>query len=183
MTDSIATPEPTKHCTLCGEEKPYSAFRKNPAGRFGLQPRCTECLKQVSSAYYKAHPEKWAQKEAELRAKDPEGLKKKNRDAATRWRADPANVISKRMAYIEKRYGITYLDFEAMEATQAGLCKICKRPPDGRFDRLHVDHDHKTGKVRGLLCHGCNVSLGRFQDKPEWLDAAAAYLRSFAPSP
>lgn len=59
------------------------------------------------------------------------------------------------------KYGITEEIYRQMIKDQRGLCKICKRPP-GKV-RLSVDHDHKTEKVRGLLCGPCNVSLGYFE--------------------
>jgi hypothetical protein len=62
-----------------------------------------------------------------------------------------------------------------MRDEQHGACAICERP----FTKTpHVDHDHATGAVRALLCDGCNVGLGRFQDDPERMEAAAAYIRS-----
>ena len=58
---------------------------------------------------------------------------------------------------------------------QGGRCAICGAEQGNR--RFHLDHDHATGRARGLLCHSCNLGLGAFRDNPEWLDAAAAYLR------
>ncbi|WP_409071688.1 endonuclease VII domain-containing protein [Burkholderia pseudomallei] len=62
---------------------------------------------------------------------------------------------------------------------QGGVCAICKRAPSGRGIAavLHVDHDHTTGIVRGLLCTRCNRALGAFDDDPQRLIDAAAYLR------
>jgi hypothetical protein len=66
-------------------------------------------------------------------------------------------------------------EYEAMLSKQCGACAICKRPsPDGR--RLHIDHDHSTGLVRGLLCHDCNRGLGIFKDSHVILKAAVKYL-------
>lgn len=73
-------------------------------------------------------------------------------------------------------YGITPLQYEEMVAEQSGLCLICGGPPNGRGKRLHVDHCHDTGAVRGLLCGNCNTALGLFGDDPDRLLAAAAYL-------
>jgi len=72
------------------------------------------------------------------------------------------------------RLGLTLDDYERLLATQGGVCAICERPPKKR--RLHVDHDHATGKVRGLLCFTCNrYVLGKYAT-PAKLRAAADYL-------
>lgn len=81
---------------------------------------------------------------------------------------------------IKARYGLTLEEFEEILELQGGVCAICKQPEKDRYKRrLCVDHDHETGKVRGLLCHMCNTALGKFSDDPDRLDAAAAYLRSY----
>jgi hypothetical protein len=64
-------------------------------------------------------------------------------------------------------------EYEARLAAQGGVCAICGRPPKTR--RLDVDHEHKTGAVRGLLCHRCNRNLPTWVTR-EWLEAAAEYL-------
>jgi hypothetical protein len=75
-------------------------------------------------------------------------------------------------AYHRKhRYGITSEQVAAILATQGGRCPIClTRPP------IHLDHDHQTGEVRGILCFGCNGGLGQFQDNTAWLSRAVIYL-------
>lgn len=64
-------------------------------------------------------------------------------------------------------------DYEALLALQGGGCAICGATPKTR--RLHVDHDHKTMRVRGLLCHRCNRALPTWVT-PEWLQRARVYL-------
>jgi len=76
------------------------------------------------------------------------------------------------------KYGITVNDFKQMFNTQKGKCAICNEEPKTKRG-LHVDHDHKTGKVRGLLCHGCNVALGSFKEDVNLLNKAVEYIRSF----
>lgn len=66
--------------------------------------------------------------------------------------------------------------FSALER-QGGRCAICPRTEPGRGELWFVDHDHKTGKARGLLCLRCNLLLGHACDSPVVLDAAARYLR------
>ena len=75
---------------------------------------------------------------------------------------------------LKHRYGITINDFDRMLKKQNGVCAICGKPPKNR--RLDIDHCHKTGKVRGLLCHRCNRGLPWFSDNPATLRAAAEYL-------
>ncbi len=90
----------------------------------------------------------------------------------------PCNVLNMR----EWVYGLTKDEYEAMVNAQDNLCAICGEPPvpskSGRVKSLHVDHDHKTGKVRKLLCGHCNRGLGGFRDDPELLEAAIAYLQA-----
>ena len=76
---------------------------------------------------------------------------------------------------LEKQYGVTAEQYHAMVKAQGGVCNICKRPPGKK--RLAVDHCHRSKKVRALLCRHCNLLIGLAEDKPETLDAAAAYLR------
>jgi hypothetical protein len=72
------------------------------------------------------------------------------------------------------RTGLELAAYEARLAAQGGVCAICGRPPKTR--RLDVDHEHKTGAVRGLLCHRCNRNLPTWVTL-EWLKAATEYLR------
>jgi hypothetical protein len=74
-------------------------------------------------------------------------------------------------------YGLSLEQFNAMSAQQNGLCAICRRPPRDKKQRLCVDHDHVTGKVRGLLCLHCNVLLGKAEDSETILQAAIDYIR------
>jgi hypothetical protein len=75
------------------------------------------------------------------------------------------------------RYGLTVDEYEALVAKQHGLCALCHKPSNGKrwAGVLHVDHDHATGKVRGLLCQRCNTALGYFEDE-HLVDRALIYL-------
>lgn len=75
---------------------------------------------------------------------------------------------------LKASYGISEAEYDELFERQDGRCAICKCHQ--RYQRLAVDHDHKTHKVRGLLCMQCNRGLGRFFDSPVRLRAAAAYL-------
>ena len=77
--------------------------------------------------------------------------------------------------HLMKKYGLSIEHYKAMLDSQQGLCAITGLPPEDG-EKLQVDHDHETKKVRGLLRKEINKALGMFQDKPEWLIAAAMYL-------
>lgn len=75
----------------------------------------------------------------------------------------------------EQLYGLSPCQFRGLLEQQAGLCGVCCEPmTPGK--QTHVDHDHLTGEVRGLLCHHCNVGVGMFRDDSIRLASAAAYL-------
>lgn len=85
--------------------------------------------------------------------------------------------IHKRNHSLMKFYGISHEEFEQILAFQGGVCAICKLAiSDPRGYRPHVDHDHATKNVRGVLCNLCNVGLGGFRDNIDNLKSAIAYL-------
>ncbi len=82
-----------------------------------------------------------------------------------------------RNAYLKKKYGISEKTYNLMLEKQGGRCAICQKPASSFKKRLAVDHDHKTLKVRGLLCEQCNRGLGRFYDSTEVVRRAYLYLQ------
>jgi hypothetical protein len=83
--------------------------------------------------------------------------------------------------HLQKQYGISKADVEQMMEAQDGRCAICGTDrPNGRNSKLHVDHCHVTGEVRGMLCHGCNMAIGYLKDDPALALAAACYLEAAA---
>lgn len=74
------------------------------------------------------------------------------------------------------RYQLSVEIFQALWIAQSGLCAICQR--NLAEEKYHIDHDHCTGQVRGLLCVACNTGLGLFQDSPDRIERAASYLRA-----
>lgn len=78
---------------------------------------------------------------------------------------------STRHYHLKQRHGIGATEFDEMLAAQGGVCRICKGAPAAQ-----VDHDHATGRLRGLLCLDCNAALGAFGDDPEVLARALAYV-------
>lgn len=74
--------------------------------------------------------------------------------------------------HLVRRYGISAAQADAMFDAQGGLCAVCREAP-----AEHVDHDHLTGRVRGLLCFNCNGGLGQFRDRVDILENAIRYLK------
>lgn len=163
----------TKVCKDCLQSLPatqeffYRSSHQRVDGSWTLQPRCKECDSAKNKKYHQDNLEE---------------QRRKGREKAQRLRdADPVAAAEKQYAYrVKKQYGITIDEVNQMWDDQDGCCAICGEPePDqpDRFQRMHVDHDHETGVVRGLLCSRCNQGLGYFQDDPDRLEAAAQYLR------
>lgn len=92
---------------------------------------------------------------------------------------DPAYGQMKREAAVWTRrkckYGISRNEYDRMHRVQEGKCAICRDLPDEH--NLRVDHDHRSGRVRALLCNNCNAMLGHARDNIRLLEAGAGYLR------
>ncbi|MGH8908307.1 MAG: endonuclease VII domain-containing protein [Egibacteraceae bacterium] len=129
-------------------------------------------------AWRAANPEKARASYRAWRAANPE----KARASYRAWRA--ANPEKARASTADSqrkiKFGITRQQFSAMLDSQSGSCAICTRDKPGGRGNWHVDHDHDTGRIRGLLCHWCNLGLGQFRDKIELLSLAIDYLRRTA---
>lgn len=147
----------TRHCKRCQQTKPLSDYYNNATGIQGVTFYCKLCI----NAY-----------DARRRERDP-----------VKYLAD-----KRRLNYISRlktMYDMTLEDYDDLLAQQGGLCRICGRTEreislNGNLKPLCVDHDHCSGKVRGLLCHACNKGLGSFEDDVSRLRAAADYLSESA---
>ena len=94
--------------------------------------------------------------------------------AARRSSCKPCFAELQRRYIREREYGLTVEDVDRMLAEQRGRCPICRTPITS--ETLDVDHDHATGKVRGLLCGRCNVAIGQLKDDPKVIRSAIRYL-------
>ena len=140
----------TQKCTGCQEGKPVSGFsvRGHRDGRPLYRSRCKECQATQARGWYHGN--------------------KEQAGSTTRRRN------------LRKNYAITENEYAALLEKQDGVCAICDQSErshrNGAPNRLSVDHCHRTGVVRGLLCHACNRALGLFNDDVARMEAAFRYL-------
>jgi hypothetical protein len=156
-----------KTCKACGASKPLSDYYANPAGRQGTRPECKNCTRASRKQWYEKNREREIQRVLAWQREHPEML----RERMDAFRVAGKKKISDRRSHLKRKYGLTLEDFDAMLESQGGGCAICGRP-----DADNVDHDHETGRVRGILCWNCNVAIGQFEDDADRVVMAAAYL-------
>lgn len=106
----------------------------------------------------------------------PENRAKQLARQSEKWFGMPEMRRRKRTQNLLASYGITLEQKESMLAAQGGVCAICGGDEHTETNSWHVDHDHKTGLVRGILCMLCNLLLGKAKDSPDILRSAANYL-------
>jgi Recombination endonuclease VII len=139
-----------KTCRKCKISKNNCEFYSQPSNKDGLNWHCKICVKSRIS--------KWQRKN-----------KNKKTEYNRRWKN--GNPDKAKDVQLRNVYGLSLEEFKTMEQDQKGLCLICQRERE-----LVVDHCHKSSKVRGLLCRGCNGALGVFSDSPIILNRAIMYL-------
>jgi len=195
----------SKMCVECDEIKDKEKFNINKKHLGGRNHKCTNCQKKYHTKYYSTKEAKEKKKQyrkdnvEKIKAYDTSKSAKKyrtkhkvkiaeakkiyrtaNREKLNKislkyWEQNP---IVRRENHYRIRYNITIADYDTMFVKQKGKCKICKSKDTHRKDTKNfcVDHCHKTGKVRGLLCHRCNSGIGKFLEKKKLLLAAIKYL-------
>ncbi len=152
-----------KTCRGCEVELPISNFATywhKQMDCYVHQSKCRDCQKKAMAEWRKNNREK---RKEYIRAYE---FSRRN---------TPDGKI-RNLAQKLKPFGLTLEQFNAMMERCGGKCEICGGTDFGRSKRPHIDHCHKTGKVRGLLCLSCNQVLGRFEDSAERLRRAADYL-------
>ena len=195
MSDS-----PLKRCADCGEDKALTEFWKRGKAKDGFAPYCKTCYKahDAESRRRRMEREGRERQHRTCEVEVPSGMKwcpdcgaVKDIDEFTKNRSAPSGRASycrpchntrsresverrygsTRHFHLKRRYGISAAEADSMLKAQMGVCAICLTPgPE------HVDHDHKTGRVRAILCFNCNGGLGQFKDRPDLLRRGADYL-------
>lgn len=184
MTESSRPITGSKVCRDCGEERPLDAFPRTPRRADGRGIYCKSCF-AVRYREYRERKAAASGRTIQRRRQLPPGQKwcpacesaqpianfprnRSARDGLAGYCKPCHNARSKatserlygggREYHLRRRYGLTSADVDAMIEAQGGTCATCAGPAQ------HVDHDHATGKVRGVLCFNCNQALGNVRD-------------------
>ncbi len=184
-----------KECRDCGVEKPLDEFSPSKKNADGRVSYCRPCLRTRGSNYRAktrkrpvshkpaevAAGHKWCARCQRAQPLAEFGRNRSSRDGLTTYCRHCHNGATyesrqrrggSRHYHLRRRYGIGQADYDALVEQQGGLCALCRqRAPE------HVDHDHLTGRVRGLLCSCCNQALGNARDDIATLQRAIDYLR------
>jgi len=201
-----SSPSAFKQCSRCGDTESLDHFGKFGQSLDGLSFSCKQCVSEDNKRRYRERqaaagktvrdpsPErvargpvpvghKWCPDCNTYRPLDEFPRNRGTRDGRAVYCKPHQNERTyasrqtvhggSRHYHLVRRYGVTAAQIDEMVDVQPGLCLICL---NDLGDRPHVDHDHETGEVRGILCFNCNGGLGQFQDEPFLLKRAAGYL-------
>ena len=163
-------------CIKCGVRKNLEEFPPRVDSKDGRRNLCRVCYRLQYRNWKKPNQERLNAANRRWYYANHERAKELGR----KWgRANPKKIMDYRL---RSQFGITYEDYCQMEQRQNSRCACCRQPETviskqaGRTRRLHVDHDHKTGKVRGLLCTRCNMAIGFLKDDPKRARLVVIYL-------
>lgn len=177
----------TKRCSKCGKEKLVTDFHKKGNGR---RASCKECIQVwFRNRYREEHPvvarhryenstgdAKWCPYCRQLKPLEDFATSRKLALGRSCW-----CKACDRAKHLLRTYNMTPADYTELLESQSGKCAICGTTSSGgRYKKyFHVDHEHTTGRLRGLLCSRCNISIGKFNDDSVLLQKAADYLKQF----
>jgi hypothetical protein len=139
-----------KKCCTCKAYKPLESFHNNRKRPDGKASVCKACKKIESAGYWKERVKATTQK----------------------WRRENPGKAKEQHRKYNRKFGMNFYERQEFR-DRHGKCAICPST-----EKLSIDHDHKTGKLRGVLCRKCNLALGLFGDSPELILRAAFYLRN-----
>jgi hypothetical protein len=161
----------SKTCRKCGKTKSLADFYPHPGCRDGVRPECKACNLAAKVARHRAEPQPARDRTQRWRQDNPDRYAENQR----RFRESGGKKLADRRSHLKRKYGITLEQYDDLLERQGGVCGICGAEPHPTIS-LHVDHDHETGALRGLLCFRCNQAIGSLQEDASLLLAAADYL-------
>jgi hypothetical protein len=160
-----------KRCKKCGETKPLELFYADKACRDGRRPECKACTSAARRVYYRANRKKVIGRVVAWQRDNKERYNARQREYRKR------NPDKDWPGHLKRNFGLTVDEYESFVAAHSGRCAICcDEAAAGK--RLHIDHDHNSKNVRGMLCVRCNNGLGQFRENPALLERGIDYLES-----
>jgi len=181
----------TKICNKCKKSLPATIEHFNMNNKKdGLRGNCRECTNKYHHRYYQQNKKRIIQKtkqygrtkrgravhkKAIQKYRSSERGKAKQRVASKQWRQTEKGQKAIQTYWLKYTYGLTPEQHEQMYINQNGCCAMCKTSIP--YEDIKTDHNHKTGKVRELLCRRCNSGLGYIEDK-EFVEKARQYLKN-----
>lgn len=167
----------TRVCSVCEQVKDEKLFYRHLSIKpDGIRKQCNDCRKKYRKRAHIAKPE--------INRKQKNNWRFVNKDEVNNKAREYRKHNFKRFKgyKVKKEFGITLEEVNKMLKEQNYVCKICNKPEtaiDPRTNKtkaLSIDHNHKTGKIRGLLCWPCNTAIGKFLDSPDLLLKASQYV-------
>lgn len=164
MGNTLLEKSLTRTCPCCKTEKESSEYTKDSRRPDKLSTYCRSCNREKARKYY--NPQ----------TKRSYYLANKEMIAAKRKQYYIDHPEKVRHHHLRTSYGLSPEKYEEMVCSQEQKCAICGNTSEG--ESLHVDHNHHTGKIRGLLCRSCNTKLVAIEDR-EFLQSALRYLDKY----
>lgn len=154
-----------KQCSTCKLFLARCEFRRDKYNPDGLMYHCKKCKTIKDAEYHKKNPH--IRKETNER----------NKDKRKEYYSNPERKRKYKHEELLRTYNITIEQYEQMLTDCNHVCSICKRPERSKLNtKLSIDHCHKTGIIRGLLCSHCNRGIGFFEDDVERIKNVITYL-------
>lgn len=175
----LITTDDKKVCPKCRQEKLLCEFFRDRTKSQGRAAYCKGCVRSYQREWEKKNPEKRREISKRYRERYPDRItetqrrcysKPERKQKQRKWQRQNKDKV--RIYQMKSKFGLT--TEQAVELSKIDKCSACGGPP-GKHN-LHVDHNHRTGEVRGMLCHGCNVSLGLLREDLERIRALANYI-------
>jgi hypothetical protein len=163
----------TKVCHVCGVAKPITYFYRAAGMRDGHRNDCKSCNLAAKKQRYDADPQSHIDRVKQWQRDNAERRNAWNRE----YRKLPETKRKHRDAYYQRTYGKSADEVDAIVDLQGGRCLICKQELPERLGSRHLDHDHASGTIRGVLCIDCNHGIGKLRESPDLLLRAVVYLR------
>lgn len=175
----------TRTCKKCLQTKALSCYYRDARFAGAIDVQCSDCRKAKTNLWRFSNPERARSIEIRSRKKNAEAIRARSKRwflanherhlaySANRRKEKPRLVLTGKLMAL---HGITLEQYEAIAASQNNACAICGTTQAEQKKKMAVDHHHGTGRIRGLLCHNCNVGLGNFKDSKQILTKAINYI-------